>query len=156
MSFHALPPGLSSKVFWPQQIAAGFCILSLLPLWFLALLLLLARCTPSSAVPAALNNTPLHCTNTLMQTCTKALTCTPTDVRAHIHERHKCTHENSQTKATLSHFGGMSEGFKKQGCVVIRNASAMESVGAGWVGGGPGKPPRQLVRQITPSCICLQ
>ncbi len=82
-----------------------------------------------------------------------------TDGGAHACMRiqYKCTRgpKRAYTKGSWSHFFGMSEGIKKQGCVVITSASVVESVRAGWVEGGPGNLSKPSTRQTTPLLYLL-
>lgn len=132
--FHHLPFSLSSKVFWPQRIAAGFSILSSLcdysPSYCSSLCTLPPR---QSQLPSTLSNTPVYYTNIQTQAHTHKPSHVhrPTSMHAYTVSMHTRADAYTHTKDILSHFCGMSEGFKKQGCFVITSASAVESVRAG-------------------------
>lgn len=75
---------LSYKVFWLQQIAAGFSILSSLCKSSPSYCLSPTYCTlppGQSQLSSTLRNTPAYYTNTQMQAHTQALTCALTNVR---------------------------------------------------------------------------
>lgn len=143
-------------MFWPQRIAAGFSILSSLcdssPSYCSSLCTLPPR---QSQLPSTLSNTPVYYTNIQTQAHTHKPSHVhrPMSMHAYTVSMHTRPDAYTHTKDILSHFCGMSEGFKKQGCFVITSASAVESVRAGWAGGGPGNQSKLLVRQTTPCLV---